>query len=941
MIIKINSDGTVINTLPEIVVQGSINVNTIRVVAPFSQSVSATIKFTLPNGYVTGILPMDAHAFSPDDKVGIWSIPLTQPITQYSGSVQFTVSFSSLSSGVGQVLPVVHSSFNVQKASTPELPLEPTPDVYDLILAKLGSFDTLKANWINAKDVPETIEYDEAGLKSDGIFYNYENGDLKGLLIVSRFTEEGEEPEELIGVQLEYLFSPEGLAEREIRYNLDTMDIIDTTEWEIKPEVIDSLDSTNTDKALSANKGRVLDEIKVDKVLDYILTTLSDEQEIYINDNGEPKKTTVGDLKDYISISGIESSFVNATFSQNTLTFTRYDGNTLNVILNETLSGFVNDLNFQTDSDVDDTVAQLLESVTYNSLTGVLTFDRRDGDPIEIDLPLELIIESGTYDEETQEIVLVLANEDEIKIPVGDLVDEYYADNITIEKFVDEQDDNKRKFRLTSEYKDKVDNALSKADIGPQTVAGDITFNGTVIADDLAYSGSTVKDALNTLDDTKVNKAGDTITGAIDMGSNKITSSYTPVDSVDLTNKEYVDTSISSHNIAADAHSARFDAKMAKADYLDINDKVKLDKLPDITKQPTKVFATTEDFNNFDTTEIIAGTKAFDNEAKNAYVWDSNEWLLTSDADWENINLDWTNINNAPTNNAEESLANKKIYDKDEADALLDLKLEEVDISNKVEQSDIDVSITAHDTSETAHDDIRIEISALSSQVSGKSKAIVFDTKAQLDNWLAGNEPSFDKQPEDLNIGDQFYIREEDTPDYWWDGEKIVIETNKVDLADYDTSAEVDTKITSHNTSETAHDDIRTELDLKLEASDIEDSLESTSTTNALSANQGRVLDEKIGDMINKTIKLTLPQTDWDGTGQLNLSVAGTLIEDYTPEEVILTLTYDRNYRQEFIDSEIWLDVYSDGALVFKAEDEEPTQDIDVIIQVQFVKESE
>ncbi len=43
----------------------------------------------------------------------------------------------------------------------------------------------------------------------------------------------------------------------------------------------------------------------------------------------------------------------------------------------------------------------------------------------------------------------------------------------------------------------------------------------------------------------KLEKSGGTMTGTLAMGSNKITSSYTPVDNADLTNKEYVDTAVS------------------------------------------------------------------------------------------------------------------------------------------------------------------------------------------------------------------------------------------------------------------------------------------------------------------------------------------------------------------------------------------------------------
>ena len=108
-----------------------------------------------------------------------------------------------------------------------------------------------------------------------------------------------------------------------------------------------------------------------------------------------------------------------------------------------------------------------------------------------------------------------------------------------------------------------------------------------------------------------------------------------------------------------------------KAD-LDSHGKVLLNQLPDITKQPTLVFATTQAFNEADTSELIAGTKAFDVEARNGYVWDGTQWQLTSDADWENINLEWSNVLNTPTDIDGYGITDA--YDKDEVDGLLDTK---------------------------------------------------------------------------------------------------------------------------------------------------------------------------------------------------------------------------------------------------------------------------
>lgn len=71
-------------------------------------------------------------------------------------------------------------------------------------------------------------------------------------------------------------------------------------------------------------------------------------------------------------------------------------------------------------------------SVSYNASSGVLTFERLNGSELNIDLPLELLIKSGYYDETTNELVLVLANGEELRIPITDLVNEYYADDTTL-----------------------------------------------------------------------------------------------------------------------------------------------------------------------------------------------------------------------------------------------------------------------------------------------------------------------------------------------------------------------------------------------------------------------------------------------------------------------------------------------------------------------------
>lgn len=70
--------------------------------------------------------------------------------------------------------------------------------------------------------------------------------------------------------------------------------------------------------------------------------------------------------------------------------------------------------------------------VDYAQDTGILTFTTIDGRKLPVDLPLEMIISGGRYDKESQSLVLILANGDEIPIPLDDITQEVidYIDDI-------------------------------------------------------------------------------------------------------------------------------------------------------------------------------------------------------------------------------------------------------------------------------------------------------------------------------------------------------------------------------------------------------------------------------------------------------------------------------------------------------------------------------
>src|SRR6056297_581828 len=64
----------------------------------------------------------------------------------------------------------------------------------------------------------------------------------------------------------------------------------------------------------------------------------------------------------------------------------------------------------------------MIKSVTFTGSTGVLTFTKYDDTTSTVNLPTELIIESGSYDSATKDLTLVLASGDEIVIPLDDIL---------------------------------------------------------------------------------------------------------------------------------------------------------------------------------------------------------------------------------------------------------------------------------------------------------------------------------------------------------------------------------------------------------------------------------------------------------------------------------------------------------------------------------------
>ncbi len=151
---------------------------------------------------------------------------------------------------------------------------------------------------------------------------------------------------------------------------------------------------------------------------------------------------------------GAEKNKINVV-ERNGQAITPSEDKVINILVPVNTSELNNDSKYQTDADIAETII----GVNLNVASGIITLTRKNGTTFTIDLPTEKIIKSGYYDSASEEIVLVLADDSEIRFNASQLIDEYYADDVTLEQYTDTADGNKKKFRLKTAYKNKIDGA--------------------------------------------------------------------------------------------------------------------------------------------------------------------------------------------------------------------------------------------------------------------------------------------------------------------------------------------------------------------------------------------------------------------------------------------------------------------------------------------------
>lgn len=153
MVIFLNLDGTAEKVSPERVFQGSNNVTSVNVIAPFPNTTALTIGFIYPSGLATSYKPMLYLQQDANPTLSVWTYSLPASVTTQMGDLYASVNAITAQGNTTSYL----CKIVIEESVLPAPPPEPEPNVYDLILLYLQRLDLRTKEVNNAiKEVRQT-----------------------------------------------------------------------------------------------------------------------------------------------------------------------------------------------------------------------------------------------------------------------------------------------------------------------------------------------------------------------------------------------------------------------------------------------------------------------------------------------------------------------------------------------------------------------------------------------------------------------------------------------------------------------------------------------------------------------------------------------------------------------------------------------------------------
>ena len=443
MQIVINKDFSVAQLVPSMVFQNSVNASYLDIFAPFNvrEYASVGVNIELPSGeYVEQTLAFPAPG-QPYD-YGLWTTSLDAKITALQGVVRFSLVFN----GANETATTGIAELNVRRTAVPVLPSAPASDVYQQILTQLSA---LQAYYGDMDVSVEQIYNDLIRLmKGESFERNVMDipllpGRINGISDL-KYAHTRDAQQNIPGSKIYfddtnysltvYVKLQDGSFDAIKAYTVSPAVIED---GELYPEVYYELWKRTTGDMNIADAQASLYR---DNLYTNFLLTIAEAAATYRRIDDSYSKDEVDSL--IFDMPSNALGYTQNIWDSNTrvlkiytLDRSRYVQADLSDMYTKTqigvlLNGKVNNEDFNDESRY--VRSHAIGMLQYNASTGVISYSTLDGSQRgNIDLPVESLVESGYFDEATEELVLVLTSGDEIRIPVAGLLNPVWVTDVS------------------------------------------------------------------------------------------------------------------------------------------------------------------------------------------------------------------------------------------------------------------------------------------------------------------------------------------------------------------------------------------------------------------------------------------------------------------------------------------------------------------------------
>lgn len=441
MQIVINKDFSVAQLVPSMVFQNSANASYLDIFAPFNvrEYASVGVNIELPNGeYLSQTLAFPAPG-QPYD-YGLWTVPLSAQVTALQGVVRFSLVFN----GANETATTGIAELTVRRTAVPVLPSAPSSDVYQQILTQLSA---LQAYYGDADAAIEQL-YDNLNLVMHGENFQHNVMDitlLPGQLNGTSDLRSAHTPDaqqNLPGSQIYfddtkysltvYFKDPDGTYDA-IQTFTSSPGVVSSDEY---PEVYYQLwNRTGEIDVADAQASLYRDNLYTN----YLLTIAEAAATYRRIDDSYSKDEVNALIFDMPQNALAYASNVWDPFTRIATIYTLDKSRAVVIDLSDIytktetaalVNAKVNKTDFQEESTY--IRSHAIGMLQYNSDTGVISYSTLDGNQSgSIDLPVESLVSSGYFDAETEELVLVLTNGSEIRIPASNLINPVWVTDVS------------------------------------------------------------------------------------------------------------------------------------------------------------------------------------------------------------------------------------------------------------------------------------------------------------------------------------------------------------------------------------------------------------------------------------------------------------------------------------------------------------------------------